>query len=210
MGDIQLTALTLGMNRTNCYLLTNARTKETVIVDPAGDFPAIAKKITGSELLPKAVILTHGHFDHIGAAAETRDAYQIPIYAAAVEKALLADPNMNGSAMFGGPITIEADNFVNDNDELSQAGISISVIATPGHTAGSVCYHIAGENILLSGDTLFRGSIGRTDVPTADHAMILHSIKDKLFTLPDTTGAYPGHGEKTSIGYEKKYNMFFR
>jgi len=208
MGNINLITVVLGELQTNCYLLSNIQSNAAIIIDPAADFPIICDMIIKNNLKPAAILLTHGHFDHMGAAAELNGAYNIPIVACADELALLADPRMNGSQlMLGMDISVAADQWVRDGDVISPAGFDINVIATPGHTGGGVCYYIEDEGTLFSGDTLFRGSYGRTDLPTGDAAMLARSIKDKLFALPGGAAVYPGHGRATDIGYEKQKNM---
>ena len=126
---------------------------------------------------------------------------------------MLADPGLNLSERFQGmPLGFHADEFVTDGQELTFLGVTWKVLETPGHTAGSVCYYIPEERLLLAGDTLFRESYGRTDFPTGSSSQIVHSILDRLFVLPDDTTVYPGHGELTSIGYEKQCNpmAFYR
>ena len=210
MGDLRITALELGDLQTNCYLLTNVRTSETLIADPADSFHIIMEKCSAMGFKPVAALLTHGHFDHIMAAADVKGAFQIPIYAGIAEKALLQDARLNGSLMTGVEITLTADTWVSDGETLSLAGLQMKVICTPGHTAGSVCYYFEDENVLISGDTLFRGSFGRTDFPTGSFPALAQSITGKLFSLPDATQVYPGHGARTTIANEKKNNMIVR
>ena len=208
MNKIDTFSIALGTLQTNCYFITNIQAKATAIVDPATDFPVIYDMINKNGLKPTAILLTHGHFDHTEAAAELKSTYNIPIIACADESALLADANINGSIlMLGAELSISADHLVTDCETLKLADTAIKVITTPGHTRGSVCYYIEAENMLFSGDTLFRESFGRTDFPTGSPAMLAHSIKEKLFALPDETAVYPGHGAASTIKHEKKHNM---
>ena len=210
MCALQLSALVLGPLQTNCYFLTNGGTKETIIVDPADEFAKIHEKCRTLNIKPIAVFLTHGHFDHIAAVEYVKNAWEIPVYAGAAEKGLLRDARINGSAMINMDISFTADKWVSDGELLYIAGFEIKVIGAPGHTAGSVCYYFEDGDILISGDTLFRDSFGRTDLPTGDFSMLASSIKRKLFPLPDITVVYPGHGVKTTIAYEKKNNLILR
>jgi len=204
---MKIITVALGALQTNCYLLVNDRTNEAVVIDPADDFPLLKSNIKALGVKPVVILLTHGHFDHITAANEARNTYGIKIYACSAEKALLEDPRYNGSALMTTDMTLTVADWVEDGDALSFAGFDISVIGTPGHTAGGVCYYCKADGALISGDTIFRGSIGRTDFPTGSADMISHSIKVKLFALPDETVIYPGHGPTSTIGYEKKHNV---
>lgn len=213
MSNIRIETWVLGAVSTNCYLVYNEDSKEAVVVDPAGNYPFISNKCSELGVTPSAVLLTHGHFDHMLAAPEIRRAFQLKIYASETEDAMLADPGLNLSERFQGmPLGFHADEFVTDRQELTFLGVTWKVLETPGHTAGSVCYYIPEERLLLAGDTLFRESYGRTDFPTGSSSQIVHSILDRLFVLPDDTTVYPGHGELTSIGYEKQCNpmAFYR
>ncbi|MDY3232371.1 MAG: MBL fold metallo-hydrolase [Clostridiaceae bacterium] len=213
MSNIRIETWVLGAVSTNCYLVYNEDSKEAVVVDPAGNYPFISNKCRELGVTPSAVLLTHGHFDHMLAAPEIRRAFQLKIYASETEDAMLADPGLNLSERFQGmPLGFHADEFVTDGQELTFLGVTWKVLETPGHTAGSVCYYIPEERLLLAGDTLFRESYGRTDFPTGSSSQMVHSILDRLFVLPDDTTVYPGHGELTSIGYEKQCNpmAFYR
>ena len=200
--------LRLGMVSTNCYLLANEETHEAIIVDPADQAGSIAAKIQKEELKPVAVFLTHGHFDHILACEELKRMYHIPVYAYEKEKEVLSDPNMNLTGNFGMTgISMQADVWLTDRQLLTIAGLSCKVIATPGHTPGSCCYYFEDEKTLISGDTLFCGSVGRTDFPGGSASLLLESGK-KLLTLPEDVKVLPGHEQATTIGHEKKYNYY--
>jgi glyoxylase-like metal-dependent hydrolase (beta-lactamase superfamily II) len=207
MSDFKITAYALSRLQTNCYFIENSKTGEVIIVDPADNASFIQDYCEKHNLKPVAVFLTHGHFDHIMAAEDVRDAFKIPIYAGADEKEILADASLNCSAMMGAKAEFAADCWLNGGDVIKLAGFEINVISTPGHTPGSVCYYFKDEDTLISGDTLFRDSFGRTDLPGGNQGEITRSIKDKLFILPDNTVVYPGHGEKSTVGYEKRNNM---
>lgn len=210
MADKKLRILmrVLGSVSTNCYFLINDRTKETIIIDPADNAGEIEKVISENGLLPKAVFLTHGHFDHILAASKIREVYGLPVVACADEKKILNNSSYNLSSSFGNAFVLDADRYVEDGAIISEAGFVIKMIATPGHTEGSACYYIQEEDVLISGDTLFEESVGRTDFYSGSMSEIVRSIKDKLFVLPEETVVYPGHGEQTTIKYEKENNPF--
>ena len=190
---------------TNCYLCMNTETKEGFIVDPGDDELKISANVSHIEMKPVAILLTHGHFDHIGAVEKLKKRYDIPVYASEVEDRLLLDNRANLSSMFGEPTMICADKFLRDGENVNIAGFDIKFILTPGHTPGSGCYYIADENVLFSGDTLFHASRGRTDFPGGSEAAIINSIKEKLLKLPGNTDVYPGHMDTTKIDNEKVY-----
>lgn len=179
-----------------------------LIVDPA-DAPDkidnMVKKIGGR---PVGVLLTHGHYDHILAANEVKKAYDLKIYACQAEEELLLDPALNLSGWHGGGVSVKADVWLSDLEVFEAAGFSIQLLHTPGHTVGSCCYYLKDEGVLISGDTLFCGSVGRTDLPTGKTSEIMNSLHRLLEALPDETEVYPGHDSMTTIAYEKRYNPF--
>lgn len=194
---------------TNCYLLINEDSSDAVLIDPAGDASAIREMLQRNKCRLRAVLLTHGHYDHIGAAECIKDEYGVKVYAGEQEKELLADPYMNLSGhMDRENITLSADEWLSDGQHISPAGFDILAIHTPGHTEGGMSYYVEEAGILFSGDTLFEGSVGRTDFATGSFSKIVSSIKGKLFKLPDDTKVFPGHGDCTTIADEKKYNPF--
>lgn len=198
----------LGMVGTNCYLLCNTDTKECVLIDPADRADAISDMITESGCELKGILLTHGHFDHIMAADDVREKYGVKVYASCDEKNTLAMPHINLGEEYGMNLSLQADVWHNDKDILELAGFDIEALHTPGHTEGGTCYYIKNIGVLFSGDTLFCGSVGRTDFPGGSMSEIVRSIKDKIMALPDDTKVYPGHGEGTSVGYERVNNPF--
>lgn len=207
-GSLTIYQLEVGPIRTNCYLVSHTETKETVIVDPADSEDKIIAFITEKELNIKGILLTHGHFDHIYGAVPLANKYRVSLYASEKERELLSDCEMNCSTMIQRPIEIEADAWLKDGEKIEFLEISIKVIATPGHTKGSVCYYLEKDGVLLSGDTLFLESVGRTDLPTANSQDMVCSVKEKLSILPEKTIVLPGHGESTTIEHEKKKNPY--
>ena len=201
--------LVLGMVGTNTWLIKNKENGELLIVDPADESARIKEKINRMGGKPVAILLTHGHFDHIMALNELKKRYNVPVYAHEEEEDVLKQSSLNMSGMIGQIYTTQADIYVKDGEHLKLAGLDIIVLHTPGHTKGGVCYYLPEEKVLMSGDTLFHCSIGRTDFPTGSMSQLVRSVKEQLFVLPDDVQVYPGHDSVTSIGYEKQYNPFF-
>ena len=200
--------MVLGPVQTNCFFLINEDTKEVLIIDPADRAQKIIEWINSEGLKPVAILLTHGHFDHIMGMAGVKNEYHIPVYASKDEVEVLANPQLNVSTMMGAYISLPADELFADGDVLELAGMKLKVISTPGHTIGSVCFYMEEEKVLISGDTLFEASVGRSDFPTGSSRQLIESIKTRLFVLPDDTDVFPGHGGTTSIAYEKAHNPF--
>ena len=208
MANAQIEWMVLGMVSTNTYLVKNQDTGELLIIDPADAAGKIQEKIGQMEGRPAAILLTHGHFDHMLAADALRSAYDIPVYACIQEKDLLKNARYNLSASWASPHVMEADRYLADGETFREAGFEIRLLHTPGHTEGSCCYYLPEEAVLFSGDTLFAGSVGRTDFPTSSGADMRKSLQRLLSELPADTRVCPGHGEETTIAYEKRYNPF--
>lgn len=202
---INVNSMRLGAIMTNCYMIYDEDKKEAIIIDPADNADYIADRLAEKGLKPVAVLFTHGHGDHIGAAEELRKKYAIKLYAHKDEDEVLKRPSYNLSAMMGFEAKITADVLLEDNQEIELGGIKFKVIHTPGHTPGGCCYYIESEKILFSGDTMFYSSYGRTDFPGGSESQLMHSIKDKLLILDDDVKVYPGHEMTTFIGDEKKW-----
>lgn len=198
----------LGPMSTNCYIAVNEESRECILVDPAVWPKELSAHIRAEALIPCAVLLTHGHFDHIMGLDQLLEEYKIPVYAFESEEAVLNNARLNLSAMMGQAYTFSGACYVKDGQILEAGDARIRVIHTPGHTSGGCCYYIEKDGILFSGDTLFHTSIGRTDFPTGSGSQLVRSVKERLFELPDETKVYPGHMDETTIGYEKKYNPF--
>ena len=205
---MEVKRLVLGMIRTNCYIVYTKDTKKAVIIDPAADSKRIIKEISALSVVPEAVLLTHGHFDHMLAADSLRKEYRIPVCVLEEDAPLLEDAAKNCSSLFFTAYVTKADNLLKDGQIMEFLDGKLQVIATPGHTIGSCCYYGKEEGLLFSGDTLFQGSIGRTDLPTAKPSKIHTSIREKLFVLPEETLVLTGHGEETTIGEEKANNPY--
>lgn len=198
----------LGSFGTNVYVAVNEETKEAVIIDPATFPDYVCSHIKEEGWKIRAVLLTHGHIDHIGGVDAVLKEFPVPVYAHAMELEVLKNVHENLSVMFGAAYTFEKAVGLRDGEILSTAGFEFRIIHTPGHTKGGCCYYEKDENVLFSGDTLFMQSVGRTDFPTGSTSILIRSIREKLLILPEETKVYPGHMEETTIGFEKERNPF--
>lgn len=208
MAEIKIGRIVLGSLQTNCYFVFREDSKKAVVFDPADRGEDVYNALKGKGISVEAILFTHGHSDHILGAKSLREAAGVKIYALDKEKDICENSRTNLSEWLGRAYTVEADEYVTDGAELMFDDMCFKVIATPGHTSGSCCYYVEEAGILISGDTLFYESTGRTDFPTGSMSQIVRSIKEKLFVLPEETKVYPGHGDQTTIGHEKKYNPF--
>lgn len=200
----------LGMCATNTYYVYDDETKRGLIVDPADSPDTIIAKADSLSMIPEAILITHGHFDHVLAMNKVREHYGINVYAGLTEKQVLHDMAMNLTSSFGMGQIFDADIYLKDGEEFETAGYHIKAIEVPGHTIGGMCYYFDKQGVLFSGDTLFCESVGRSDFPGGSASALCRGIKDKLFILPEHTKVYPGHMDETTIGNEIKYNPFCR
>jgi len=214
MGNIKINHYVVGMVQTNCYVAFNKVTKECVVIDPGASGKQLAEKIRQDGLTPVAILLTHGHFDHVSAAKTVAKEFDIKIYAHKAEAETLHDSKKNASWMMGASESYDADVFVNDGEVLNLAGFEIKVLHTPGHTEGGCCYYIPEEAVIFTGDTLFAQSVGRTDLPGGSMSQLVRSIQGKILVLTEAGNedtditAYPGHNDITTIETERKYNPY--
>jgi len=200
--------LTLGPAQTNCYLVGAEPLREAVVIDPGWAADVILAEARSAELTIKAILLTHGHFDHIGAVADVKEALQVPLIAHSLELDLL--DAKGGADLFGFRIRSvpQPDRLVAHGDTIEIGALKFEVRYVPGHTLGHIAFVAHEDRSAFVGDVLFAGSIGRTDLPGGDYDTLIASITDQLLTLPDDFKVYPGHGPPTTIGIERQTNPF--
>ncbi|GAJ98593.1 hydroxyacylglutathione hydrolase [Geomicrobium sp. JCM 19055] len=206
----EMVSSALGPLQTNAYVLYNENL-EAIIFDPGGDGEAFETAIRNASLQPVAILLTHAHFDHIGAVDHIREAFNIPVYIHEIEADWLTDDELNRSSNFlnGQGFTVKAaEKLITDEGNLQVGNFAFDVYHTPGHSPGSVSYYHASSGTVFSGDVLFQGGIGRTDLPGGNHEELLLSIHEKLLELPESTEVAPGHGPTTTIQQETEQNPF--
>lgn len=194
-------AIPAGIYDANCYILVEENTKECGIIDPGGDSQRLISQIDGLNAKPKFILLTHGHMDHVGGVIDLVKKYNIPFYISKTDEEYMEKDD----SVFG--TLPKASGYLKEGDTFELDGEIIKVLETPGHTKGGLCF-LLGNDKVFTGDTLFNGSVGRTDFPGGSMNEIIKSIKEKLLPLGDEVDVYPGHGNMTSIAHEKKYNPF--
>lgn len=205
--EYKIIKLVVGQLQENCFILFDEN-KDAFIVDPGASSENIIETIEKNSLNIKYILLTHGHFDHVGAVASLAKKFKVPVYLSKKDRNFLETPNEVRASSFGMEIEAgDVDVFVKENDEIPFSDGLIKVIETPGHTLGSVCYLF--NNYLFAGDTLFNGSIGRTDFPESDHSLMIESLK-KLKELDDEIYVLSGHGPESQMSYEKISNPYLR
>ena len=210
---MQVKTLILGLYENNSYVVRQNETeKDCIIIDTALNAAGLIDYLEENDLNPVAIVLTHGHMDHIFGVKPLREAYpEIKIYIHKLDAHMLTDGKANLSTLSGTIFKTEAaEHTFDEPDILKLAGIELQVMHTPGHTPGGVCLYNKEENMLFSGDTLFADSVGRTDFPNGSMEQLIDGIKTKLVPLPDATVVLPGHGPETTIGQEKKYNQYLQ
>ena len=195
----------------NCYLCYDAEKKEALVIDPGNEAERILDAIREQELKVQAILLTHGHWDHIGAVEAVRKALGVKVFIHADDAAMLTDKRQNLFAFmethhqFAGSA---ADVLLHEGDKISCGSIEFQVIHTPGHTPGGACYYAPAAGVLFSGDSLFAEEIGRCDFPGGSLSALISSLKRKVITLPEDTKVYPGHGPATDVGWERAHNPY--
>lgn len=201
--------LVVGPLEVNCYIIWDKNTKEAFIIDPGGDAGEIMDFIKTEGLKPKYIINTHGHFDHVGGNAELRSAYDVKVAIHRNDEPMLELAHEQ-AIMFGvkTPEQPKPDILLEGGETLKAGGLEIKVIGTPGHSKGGVCLYVEDEGVLFTGDTLFAGSIGRTDFQGGSYDELMSSVKTKILPLGDSVKVFPGHGPESTIGEEKRSNPF--
>lgn len=209
---MKIERLTVGMLQEHTYFVIDEKSKTTFIIDPGAEASRLLKKVKEEGLKVQAILLTHAHFDHIGAAPELREALKCEIITHEESKIYLSNANYNLSGVFGDmPFTFEADRYIKEGDllHLNESDITFKVLFAPGHTLDGIAYYSEEQGVAFVGDIIFKGSIGRCDHPGGDMQTLLRSIPQQIFTLPEKTILYAGHGEATTVGKEKSTNPFF-
>ena len=207
--SIRVRRWTMGDVETNVYYIVNEEAGEGILIDPSEPTSRLSKAVTEYPVKPVAILLTHGHFDHIIGVDRFLESYPVPVYIGKNDQKVASSAHLNVSGSWSRDIEVKVGNTLEDGQVIELAGLSIRVIETPGHTQGGVCYYLEKQKMLFSGDTLFKGSCGRTDLPTGDSKTLKASILEKLFVLPDDVRVFPGHGDVTTIGEEKEGNIIY-
>lgn len=204
-----LEMLVVGQLDVNCYILGCKETKEAAIIDPGGDADEIINTVNRLGVKPKYIICTHGHADHIGAVSQIKNATGAKVLIHSADAEMFTDPQKNLSAFLGANIVLQpADQLLAEGDTVKLGNLDLEIVNVPGHTKGGICIKV--EDVIFSGDTLFAGSIGRSDFPGGSHTQLIKGIKEKILTLPGQTKVYPGHGPDTTVEQEKRQNPFIR
>ncbi|MGQ9919919.1 MAG: MBL fold metallo-hydrolase [Desulfobacca sp.] len=202
--------LSVGMLESNCYILGDEDSREAVVIDPGGDSPDILAVLQKENLRLKTIINTHGHFDHVGANQALVEATGAPIAIHAADAPMLSQPSAEALFFTGGRLQpSQASILLAEGDVVEFGPYQLKVLHTPGHTLGGICLVLQHEPIVYVGDTLFAGSIGRTDFPGGSFADLIQSVKNKIFPLGDHYLVLPGHGPATTVGQERQHNPFF-
>ena len=204
----QVKQLVTGLIEENCYIIY--RGQDALIIDPGDETSKIKNELEALSVVPIAILLTHTHYDHIGSLEDLRVDYDIPVYVSPKEQEWLSDPTLNLSIYSPNQISAKpAEYTLEANQSVNIGPFTFDVAETPGHSPGSLSFVFDDSRFVVSGDALFRGSVGRSDLPGSEPEVLLPSIINELFSLPDDYIVYPGHGRDTTIGYEKQTNPFF-
>jgi len=204
---MRIQQLPVGPFEMNCYIVSDEKQKECVLIDPGDETQRIIDHIKQAEVEPACIILTHCHLDHAWKAAEIQSYFKVPLYLGEADLPLLETINEQGVLFNMGRTEIpQVSGFLSESQPLNIGMMQINFLHTPGHSPGSFCLHL--NDVVFAGDVLFRESIGRTDLYGGNYDTLLRSIREKLLPLPDSTTIYPGHGPSTTIGYEKRHNPF--
>ena len=200
---------TVGLLQCNCTILGDEQSRDAIVVDPGYEIPRILAALSKHQLTVRQIVVTHAHIDHIASALELKQITGVPIHYNAADLPLTAMMDIQ-AAWIGvpAPKVNPPDHSPADLEHISVRGIDAEVLHTPGHTEGSLCLYVPAEKFLLAGDTLFAGSVGRTDLPGGSYGKLIQSIRERLLPLPDTTLVIPGHGPDTTIGHERVSNPF--
>ncbi|MEJ5301494.1 MAG: MBL fold metallo-hydrolase [Thermodesulforhabdaceae bacterium] len=204
--------LVVGMLQTNCYIIADPSSKEAFVIDPGGEAKRIHNFLTSKGYTLKAILLTHGHFDHVLDAWSLKKLSGGEIYLHPLDEPLLHNRMVGVGAFIMGKtpsVNLSADKTLQEGDILKLGNIEIHVIETPGHTPGHVSFYVPSQRLIFVGDTLFDGSIGRTDFPGGSYEQLIASVRTKIFPLGDDVIVYPGHGPSTTVGKERRTNPFF-
>ena len=201
--------LPVGPLQCNCSVIADENTREAMVIDPGDDIDDIFGLLSKHGLSVKQIVITHAHIDHVGGAMKLKKATGAPILLNQNDSALLKMLDVQASWLgMATPGPVQIDQSLSNGDKVTTGSLSADVLHTPGHTEGSICLYFAPEKKLIAGDTLFAGSIGRTDLPGGSYKKIIESLHERVLTLPDETIVVPGHGELTTIGQERDSNPF--
>ncbi len=192
----------LGVYQENAYVIVDDATRDALIIDPGDEGESLVRYLESLKINLKAILLTHGHVDHVGAVDAVKDAFSVPVYISEIDMKFIEQRKMAFGKMK------RADFFLKEGDEFIFAGKKVQIIETPGHSRGSLSYYVDG--LLFSGDVLFQNSVGRTDLPGGNMEELLYSINEKLMKLPGETRVFPGHGPETTLAMEKAFNGYLR